>query len=83
MAILTGFICVSGQELVPKELIPMGKTTQAPRALAVLGLLLSPFLLSGCVATLLVREIAYRPSPSDPHSLWSVKRQLETHISDN
>jgi hypothetical protein len=70
VAVLIGFNCASGQEFVPKESIPMKKTTLALRALAVLGLLLSPFLLSGCVATLLVREIAYRPSPSDPHRLW-------------
>jgi hypothetical protein len=40
------------------------------RCLAVLALLLCPFVLSGCLPVVAVREIAYRPSPSDPYRLW-------------
>ena len=48
----------------------MEKTAQTLRCLAILGLLLCPFVLSGCVPVLAVRELAYRPSPSDPYRLW-------------
>jgi hypothetical protein len=48
----------------------MEKTTQTLRCLAVLVLLLCPFVLSGCCPVIAVREMAYRPSPSDPYRLW-------------
>jgi hypothetical protein len=48
----------------------MEKTAQTLRCLAVLGLLLCPFVLSACVPVLAVREVTYRPSPSDPYGLW-------------
>ena len=41
------------------------------RRLAVLGLLLCPFAVSGCVPMLAVRELTYRPSPSDPYKVWN------------
>ncbi|MEJ2737971.1 MAG: hypothetical protein P8189_31190 [Anaerolineae bacterium] len=51
-------------------LVLTGKETQILRRLASLLLLLCPFVLSGCVPVLVVREITYRPSPSDPYRLW-------------
>jgi hypothetical protein len=48
----------------------MAKATQTHRFLAILMLLLCPFVLSGCIPVVVVREIVYRPSPSDPHELW-------------
>jgi len=48
----------------------MEKTTQILRYLAVLGLLLCSFVLSGCVPMVVVRELTYRPSPSDPYEIW-------------
>jgi hypothetical protein len=48
----------------------MKKPAQALHCLAVVGLLLCAFVLAGCVPVLAVREIAYRPSPSDPYGLW-------------
>jgi len=49
----------------------MEKTIQALRSLAFLVLLLCPFVLSGCVPMLAVRELTYRPSPSNPHKVWN------------
>ena len=48
----------------------MAKATQTHRCLAILLLLLCPFVLSGCMPVVVVREVAYRPSPSDPYELW-------------
>jgi hypothetical protein len=48
----------------------MEKTTQALRRRAVLVLLLCPSVLSGCIPVVAVREVAYRPSPSDRYELW-------------
>ncbi len=48
----------------------MEKTTQTLHCLAVLVLLFCPFALSQCVPVAAVREITYRPSPSDPYGLW-------------
>ena len=58
-------------------MIPMECATQALRRLAVLGLLLCPFVLSGCMPVVVVRELAYRPSPSDPYELW------QSYITDS
>ena len=38
--------------------------------LSAIAFLLCLLILSGCVPMLAVREIVYRPSPSDPYSLW-------------
>jgi hypothetical protein len=48
----------------------MAKVTQTHRCLAILMLLLCPFVLLGCMPVVVVREIVYRPSPSDPYDLW-------------
>ena len=48
----------------------MAQTTQTHRCLAILILLLCPFVLSGCMLGVVVREIGYRPSPSDPYEIW-------------
>ncbi len=45
----------------------MERTTQIHRRLAAVVLL---FCLLGCVPELVVREIVYRPSPSDPYRIW-------------
>ena len=48
----------------------MEKSTRTLRCLAVSVLFLGPFVLSGCIPVVVVREIAYRPSPSDPYEIW-------------
>lgn len=55
----------------------MEETIKTLRCLAVLVLLLCPFVLSGCIPVVAVRELAYRPSPSDPYQLW------EAYITDS
>ena len=40
------------------------------RCLAALALVLCALVLSGCVPVMAVREMAYRPSPSDPYKIW-------------
>ena len=44
--------------------------TQILRRLAGLALLLCTFVLSGCIPMVVVRDIAYRPSPGDPYEIW-------------
>jgi hypothetical protein len=48
----------------------MAQARQTHRYLAILVLLLFPFVLSGCIPVVAVREIVYRPSPSDPYKIW-------------
>jgi hypothetical protein len=48
----------------------MERTTQTLRCLALLVLLLCPFVLSGCCPVIVVQELAYRPSPDDPYQIW-------------
>ncbi|MGD8794800.1 MAG: hypothetical protein PVF47_19785 [Anaerolineae bacterium] len=48
----------------------MKKTRQTLRYPALLLLLLAPCLLSGCIPVVAVREVIYRPSPSDPYDIW-------------
>ncbi len=48
----------------------MAKATQTHRCLAILLLLLCLFALLGCMPVVVVREVVYRPSPSDPYELW-------------
>jgi hypothetical protein len=48
----------------------MEKSTQTLHCLAVLVFFLCPFVLSGCIPVVVVQEIAYRPSPSDPYEIW-------------
>ena len=55
----------------------MEEPIQTLRCLAVLVLLLCPSVLSGCIPVVAVRELAYRPSPSDPYQLW------EAYITDS
>jgi hypothetical protein len=45
--------------------------------MAVLVLLLCPFVPSGCIPVVVVQELAYRPSPNDPYQLW------EAYITDS
>jgi hypothetical protein len=53
------------------RLIPvMEKKTKILRCLAVFMLLLDSFVLSGCLPVIAVRELTYRPSPSDPYKIW-------------
>jgi hypothetical protein len=48
----------------------MEKSTQTIRRLPVLALLLGPLFVSQCIPMLVVRELTYRPSPSDPYKIW-------------
>ena len=48
----------------------VGKKPQTHRYLAVLVLLLCTLVLLGCIPVMAVRELAYRPSSSDPYKLW-------------
>jgi hypothetical protein len=48
----------------------MEERTQTLRCLAILGLLLGPFVVSQCLPVIVVQELAYRPSPSDRYKLW-------------
>jgi hypothetical protein len=48
----------------------MEKSTQTIRYLPSLALLLVPLFVSQCIPVLVVRELTYRPSPSDPYELW-------------
>ena len=48
----------------------MQKKTQTLRWLGVLGLLLSPFVVSQCLPVVAFQELTYRPSPSDPYDIW-------------
>jgi len=47
-----------------------GKKPQTNRYLAVFVLLLGTLVLLGCVPVMVVRELAYTPSPGDPYKLW-------------
>lgn len=49
----------------------MEKSTQTIRCLPALALLLVPLFVSQCIPVLVVRELTYRPSPSDPYKLWN------------
>jgi hypothetical protein len=53
-----------------KETVPMEKLAQSLRCSALLTLLFCPLVLSQCIPVLAVRELTYRPSPSDPYELW-------------
>jgi hypothetical protein len=46
------------------------KTTLRHLPIRALTLLLCSLVLSGCLPLVAAREIAYRPSPSDPYRLW-------------
>ena len=48
----------------------MEKLAQPFRCSALLTLLLCPLVLSQCIPVLVVRELTYRPSPSDPYEIW-------------
>ena len=48
----------------------MEKRTGIRRCLVILGLFLCPFVLSGCIPMVVVRELTYRPSTSDPYGIW-------------
>ena len=48
----------------------MAQATQNHRCPAILMLLFCPFVLSGCIPVVAVRELTYRPSPSDPYEIW-------------
>ncbi len=48
----------------------MERITQIQCRLTALALLFCLFVLSGCIPELVVREIVYRPSPSDPYLIW-------------
>ncbi|MEE4239790.1 MAG: hypothetical protein V2I51_23975 [Anderseniella sp.] len=48
----------------------MEKSTQTIRRLPALALLLVPLLVSQCCPLIVVQELAYRPSPSDPYGIW-------------
>ena len=48
----------------------MAITTPVLRCLAVLAFFLGPFLVSQCCPLIVVQELAYRPSPSDPYEIW-------------
>ncbi len=48
----------------------MERMTQIHRRLTALALLFCLSALSGCIPELVVREIVYRPSPSDPYHIW-------------
>lgn len=48
----------------------MEKTTQTVRSLAVLAFLFCPFVVSQCLPVVVVQDLAYRPSPTDPYRLW-------------
>jgi len=48
----------------------MEKSTQAIRFLPALALLLVPIFVSQCCPLIVVQELAYRPSPSDPYEIW-------------
>ena len=48
----------------------MERSTQSIRCLPALVLLLVPLFVSQCIPVLVVRELTYRPSPSDPYKIW-------------
>lgn len=48
----------------------MESTTQTIRCLPALALLLVPLLVAQCCPLIVVQELAYRPSPSDPYEIW-------------
>lgn len=48
----------------------MKKSIQTIRGLPALTLLLVPLVVSQCIPVLAVRELTYRPSPSDPYEIW-------------
>ena len=48
----------------------MENSTQAIRGLPVLALLLVPLFVLQCCPLIVVQELAYRPSPSDPYEIW-------------
>jgi hypothetical protein len=48
----------------------MEKSTQTIRCLPALALLLVPLFVSQCIPILVVRELTYRPSRSDPYEIW-------------
>ena len=48
----------------------MAKTTLTHRCQAFLALVLCPLFVSQCIPMLAVRELTYRPSPSDPYDIW-------------
>jgi hypothetical protein len=48
----------------------MEKSTQTIRCLPALALLFIPLVVSQCIPVLVVRELTYRPSPSDPYQIW-------------
>jgi hypothetical protein len=49
----------------------MEKSTKTIRCLPVLALLMVPIFVSQCIPMLVVRELTYRPSPSDPYRVWN------------
>ena len=48
----------------------MENSTQAIRGLPVLALPLVPLFVLQCCPLIVVQELAYRPSPSDPYEIW-------------
>jgi hypothetical protein len=56
----------SHKEADPK----MEKSTQTIRGLPALAILLVPILVSQYCPLIVVQELAYRPSPSDPYEIW-------------
>ena len=48
----------------------MKKKKHTPRWLPVIDLLLSLFILSGCMVKLVMRELTYHPSKNDPYIIW-------------
>ena len=45
--------------------------TLTNRGLAVVALILGPFVVSQCMCSIAVNELLYRPSPSDPYYIWN------------